>query len=318
MDINITKPLAQVVDKLEGWVSALLLMLPNIVVALLLMVVFFLTAKLLRRIAERTIGRLIQSDALKRLAVNLVGTAVIGVGLFVALSVLQLHKAVLSLLAGVGVIGLALGFAFQDIAANFMAGVLMLLRRPLRVGEIIKTNDYYGRVQRMDLRNIHLRTWSGQLVLIPNKEVYQKPLINYSRHDERRAELAVGVSYGEDLDHVEQLTREAVEQIDGRDTSREVEVYFTGFGGSSIDLVVRWWLEGTEESEAFVTRDAALKAIKRTYDAQDISIPFPIRTLDFGIKGGQPLSAVLGEGVQRAPRGNGESRVTPDPHTSPS
>ncbi|MCA9668018.1 MAG: mechanosensitive ion channel family protein [Myxococcales bacterium] len=292
------------IGKLQGWFNDLVLILPNFVAALLVMGVFVVAAKLLRRGFLRLFGRISERSALVGLGGTLVNVGVLCVGVVVSLEILHLEKTVMSVLAGVGVIGLALGFAFQDIAANFMSGVLILVRRPLRVGHLVKTGDYFGHVQAINLRNTIIVTLSGETVLIPNKSVFQSPLVNYSLTDERRVDVVVGVSYDEDLVEAQARAREAVEAIEARDGAREVEVFYSAFGGSSIDFQLRFWIDSPEESAYLAARSDAIIAIKRAFDAADITIPFPIRTLDFGADATAALA-------QLSPR-SGSSRAGSD------
>lgn len=302
---DIHQTFGAVLDKLQGWLEALVIMLPNLVAAIVVVALFYLAAKLVGGLAGRVLDKASSRRSLQNLGVGIAKLAVLVVGLVVALNILKLEKAVLSVLAGVGVIGLAIGFAFQDIAANFMAGVLLLIRRPLKVGDIVESNGFFGEVDLINLRNTAIKTPDGQMVLIPNKEVFQSPLTNYSVTGERRVTLGVGVSYGEDLERVREVALDAVSRVEERDTDREVELYFTEFGDSSINLELRIWLRSPEQQEYFTTRSAAVTAIKAAFDERDITIPFPIRTLDFGIKGGAPLHTMLeveGNGAQAASR----------------
>ena len=118
------------------------------------------------------------------------------------LSILQLDKAVTSILAGAGIIGLALAFAFQDIAANFISGIFISFRKPIKLGDVVKINDYMGKVEQINLRDTIILTFQGQMVIIPNKDVFQSPIENYSLLGRRRLDLVVGVSYGDDLEKV--------------------------------------------------------------------------------------------------------------------
>ena len=106
------------------------------------------------------------------------------------------------MLAGAGVLGLALAFAFQDIAANFMSGIFISFRKPINIGDIVKIKDYMGKVTEINLRDSVIRTFQGQLVIIPNKDIFQNAIENYSMWGKRRIDLAVGISYGDDLDKV--------------------------------------------------------------------------------------------------------------------
>ena len=215
------------------------------------------------------------------------------VGLFVALGVLGLDKTVTSLLAGVGIVGLALGFAFQDIAANFMSGLILSFRHPFRVGHLVQTQGFMGVVADISLRTTVLRQLTGEHVRIPNKDVLGNPLINFSAAGERRVDLEVGVSYGEDLERVREVALRAVESVAPRRQERPVELFYEGFGDSSIDFVVRFWIDFARQPDYLAARSAAVIAIKQAFDREGITIPFPIRTLDFAAVGGTTLPDAL-------------------------
>ena len=107
-----------------------------------------------------------------------------------------------------------MGFALQDIASNFVSGVLMALRKPIQIGDVIESNSHFGTVININLRSTINRTMQGQHVHIPNKDIYNKPIINYSEEGKRRIDLKCGVSYGDDLEKVKQVTIEAIQSIE--------------------------------------------------------------------------------------------------------
>lgn len=289
----------RVAEKLQDWSDHAIELIPNFVVALVIVLLFALLARFARKGARKLLERLTGNPPIARILGGVVGAVVLLIGIFFALGVLGLDKTVTSLLAGAGVIGIALAFAFQDLAANFMAGIYLSVKRPLRPGELVETNDSVGVVDHIDLRSTVLRTPDGQLITLPNKDVFENKLVNYSRLGERRVDLAVGISYGEDLPRAQQITRRAIEQHSCLQAEREVEVFYTGFGGSSIDLVVRFWIPFSRQVEYVAAVSEAVTRIKAAYNESDIVIPFPIRTLDFGIKGGTTLVEMLPAG--RAP-----------------
>lgn len=212
--------------------------------------------------------------------------------MFACLSILKLDKAVTSILAGAGIAGLALAFAFQDIAANFMSGILITNRKPLRVGDIVKLKDYMGKVTAVNLRDTVVQTFQGQLVIIPNKDVSQNPIENFSLLGRRRMDLTVGVSYGEDLEKVKQRTMDAVRDIPGLAPDQETTFFYTEFADSAINYTLRIWVISPEQPEYLRVQSEAIMRIKKAYDEAGILIPFPIRTLDFGINGGKALEEV--------------------------
>lgn len=287
---SFSKAYEMVSDKVEGWLSTAVKMLPNFLIAVIVVVAFWLLAKGVRKVSRKLMNKFSDNKSLINLTTTVIYVGTITIGTFVALSVLHLDKTVTSLLAGVGVIGLALGFAFQDIAANFVAGVLIATRKPFSIGDLVESNGYHGHVQEMNLRASVIRTFQGQDVIIPNKEVFTKPLTNYAIYPKRRIDLSVGVSYGDDLENVKKIAVKAVEALEVIEQDMGVSLFFTEFGGSSINFDIRFWVDEHEQSHFLEARSAAIVAIKQAFDKNDISIPYPIRTLDFGIKGGKELS----------------------------
>ena len=281
--LEVAEATASVWAKVTGWIETAIGMLPNMVVAILVIVLFVVIAKIIRGVMRKVLGRVVQSPQVSRLLQTLVYVAVVTIGVFTALSVLQLDDAVTSLLAGVGILGLALGFAFQDIAANFVSGILMAIRRPFQEGDIIDTSGITGTVQEVNLRSTIIRQFDGQVVFVPNKDVFGSPITNLYGAGERRVEVACGVSYDDDLEHAKQVAIEAMMDVPGRDESRKPAVFYTGFGGSSIDFVVQFWMKNTGDHGAYVQAHSdAIMALKSAFDQAGVEIPFPIRTLDAG------------------------------------
>lgn len=290
MDLN--KAFELVEKKLYAWLRELIRLMPNLLLAALIIIVGLYLSRLVSRFAKRIFDRLSHGAVLTNLFGSFVYLICVGVTLFAALSVLKLDKALTSLLAGAGIVGLALAFAFQDIASNFMSGILITVRRPLRIGDIVKIKDYMGKVHSINLRDTVVLTFQGQMVIIPNKEVLQNPIENFSLLGKRRMDLAVGVSYGEDLQRVLDVTMEAIAGIKGLSANDKATFFYDSFGDSSINFTLRLWVSTPEQPDYLTVRSQAIMCIKSAYDAAGITIPFPIRTLDFGIKGGQSLQDV--------------------------
>tara|TARA_R110001592_G_C13151154_1_gene748159 strand:+ start:1769 stop:2686 length:918 start_codon:yes stop_codon:yes gene_type:complete len=294
MDFGINDAANIVSTKLKGWLEALTSMLPNIVVALLVLTIFYALSRLVKAGFRKLISKFSDQPAIVGLFSTIMSLLTIVVGLVVALNVLQLTQAVTSLLAGAGIIGLALGFAFQDISANFISGVIMAFKKPIVVGDIIETNGYTGFVERIDLRSTLIRTFQGLHVIIPNKDIFQKPFTNYTRTHIRRIDLEVGVSYGDDLDKVTEVVEKAVATNSYLVDGEPIKLVYEEFGSSSINFKVMFWIEYNPQKPMYLeAKSEAIVAIKKAFDENDITIPFPIRTLDFGIKGGEKLSEQL-------------------------
>ncbi len=287
--MDLQKALELIQSKLMEWLKDLVRMLPNLILAIIVLFLGIYLSRLFRNIVSRMVHRLSHGKVLTNLFSNFVFIFCIGISIFAALSILNLDKALTSMLAGAGIAGLALAFAFQDIAANFMSGILITLRKPLRIGDIVKVKDYMGKVMAINLRDTVILTFQGQMVIIPNKEVAQNPIENYTMLGKRRVDLTIGVSYGEDLEKVKEVTLKAVEQIPGLSPTEPITFFFTEFADSSINFSLRLWAATPEQPEFLRIQSHSIMSVKKAFDENDITIPFPIRTLDFGIKGGQKL-----------------------------
>jgi small conductance mechanosensitive channel len=153
-----------------------------------------------------------------------------------------------------------------------------------------------GKVVTINIRDTVIKTFQGQLVIIPNKEIFQKSLENFTASERRRIDLTVGVSYGENLDEVKQVTLQAVKEVTLLDPEHPPRLFFEEFADSSINFTLQLWLTHTEQPMFLQARSEAIMLIKKAFDENKITIPFPIRTLDFGIKGGEKLSDVMKDG----------------------
>lgn len=283
MDLNNAFKL--IVEKLSFWVHQFILLLPNIALAAVIMTLGIIVSKVVRKYIRKIFRRVFNNEALINLFTSLVYIFLLGITFFAALSILQLDKAVTSILAGAGILGLALAFAFQDIAANVMSGIVISIRRPLHIGDIVKIKEHMGVILEINLRDTVINTFQGQMVIIPNKDLLQNPIENYSLMGKRRMDLTVGISYGEDLDRVRDITLQAVEDIEGR-TNDDITLFYEGFGDSSINFILRIWVNTAEQFDFLQVRSDAVMRIKKVFDQHNITIPFPIRTLDFGVTEG--------------------------------
>lgn len=284
-----------ITDKLTNWWELIVSMLPNFLLAIGVLALFILGARFVRKGLKKLLDKTYKNKELSNVLVKIVNVAVIVTGMMVALSILELDKTVTSVLAGAGIIGLALSFAFQDLAANLISGFVMAAKNPFEIGDVIQVKDYIGEVKEIQLRSTLIQTFDGNEVRIPNRILFENPLINFYETKSRMVQLAVGVSYAEDLEKVEKVTKEAIENLPVSLEERDVQVIYKVFGGSSINLEVRYWVDYEDYYHYLKGISEGVKSIKSAYDNNGITIPFPIRTLDFGIKGGKTLTKSLNE-----------------------
>lgn len=297
MSLGLIGDVAGIVQsEIQNWIKNGIELLPNIVVAIVLAILLAILARYFKRYSLQLLNRFTGEKEVNKFLSSIFTGIIILVGAFVILGILNLDKTVTSLLAGAGIVGLALGLAFQEPIINTISGVLMSVRELYNLGDLVETNGYLGKIKEVHLRSTTLRQLSGELVTIPNKLIIQNPLKNLSISGERRVDIECGISYGEDLRQVRKVALSAIEStIEYRMKNKPVEFYFTGYGDSSIDFVIRFWIDLCEQSDFFDTRSRGVIALKEAFDREGITIPFPIRTLDFGIKGGKVMSNDLSE-----------------------
>lgn len=265
--------------EVAAWGRTAIRYIPKLAVAILVLFLFAFLARWISRLVVRGFDRFSDNHSVINLTGAIIRVLIMALGLFIALSILQLDKAVTSLLAGAGVIALAVGFAFQDLTANFISGTMIALSRPIRVGDMVETNGYTGKVLDIKLRSILIDNGQGQTIEIPSKDVFQKPVINYSKTGLRRLEVSYGISYADDLNRAQQIAMEAIRALPFVRTDKAVEVHYRSFTLENVQGFVWFWLDQTKSNPPLATSEA-IKALKAAFDQNDILMMFPPHTYD--------------------------------------
>ena len=279
--------------KLEHWLVETIKLIPNLIVAFITLLCFIFIANIGAKLFTNLSNKIVESNEVTSLLASIVKVAIATIGFFVALDFIGLQGTVTSLLAGAGILGLAIGFAFQDMTENLISGITMSIRKPFKIGDIVKSNDVMGTIVKINLRNTLVETFSGQHVMIPNKMVFRNILTNYSRKGQRRIEIPVGISYADCPEKAAQVITSALNKKPYISNREDTAVYATDFADSSVNLLVWFWIDYPGEYDYMQTKTDGLITIKDALTQADIMIPFPIRTLDFAVKGGQSLSSVI-------------------------
>lgn len=266
-------------ERLVSWYEIVIKSIPNIIASIFIILIFIFLAKIARKVFSKVLPRISKNEAVTSLLDTIIYFIIILIGFFVSLEILHLDKTVTSLLAGAGVLGLALGFAFQEIASNFVSGIFIAFREPYKLGDIVQLDQHFGKITNINLRTTSITTFQGLEIIIPNKHMFTKPFTNFTTTPKRRIDIEVGVSYEDDLEKVEKVTKEALLNINEIIKDEEPEVFFKEFADSSINLVARIWIHYPENQAFLKARHKAIINIKKHYDKNGISIPFPIRTI---------------------------------------
>ncbi|MEQ8716716.1 MAG: mechanosensitive ion channel family protein [Acidimicrobiales bacterium] len=240
-------------------------------------------AIVLSPIVRRIVVSVFERSGSDPLIANLVGRlsvyTTILVGLVYALE--ELGVAIGPVLGALGIAGIAVAFALQDILANFVGGVIIQLRRPFTTGDEISSGGHIGTVVSVDARSVMIRTLDGEIVHIPSSMVIKEPLVNYTAESQRRTTLMVGVAYDTDLTRAEEVLLEATTSVAGVRNRPAPQALVEQFGESSIDFAVRFWHDA-HIGDMWKIRHEVATAVKRGLDDAAITIPFPQRVHWFG------------------------------------
>ncbi|MGA9269293.1 MAG: mechanosensitive ion channel family protein [Lutimonas sp.] len=262
--------------------ESFLLHLPELVLALTLFAISFFVSRVVYRITSKLLKNRVSQLSVARLISKTASAAVIFLGLFMALNAMNLGKSLNGLLAGAGISGLIIGLALQGTLSNTISGIVLSLRKNIRVGDWIETNDFKGEVIQITLNYLVLKESDNNIVVIPNKTILESPMKNYSQTSKMRVVLECGISYDTDLEKVREITTNLISKRFGSERIKETpEFYFTEFGNSSINFMCRFWIYGESGLAKLKARSELIIELKKAFDEHNIQIPFPIRTLEF-------------------------------------
>ncbi len=253
-------------------------LLPGIVFAIIVLALTRTAANLVRRVVRKVSVKTLKSLSLQSLLTqtSFAATWVLGILFACTLAFQDLGFADIIGLLGLG--SVAIGFAFQDIFKNFLAGILLLLQEPFSLGDQIVVGEYEGTVEEIALRSTQIRTYQGVLVVVPNSIVFTSPIKVMTGKPQRRTDLAIGVDYNTPLPMAVKTLTDAAKTVSEVYPSPSVEVDITGFGDSAINMVVRYWTHPEQKSVRRIQTQMML-ALKQACDEANINIPYPIHTV---------------------------------------
>ncbi len=279
MEEQINESVSKLSDKLSGWFDAIVLNLPNFLIAVIVFVFCFWLSRNLESLTNRFLKKYIRQPSVRGLISNVLSIVLIMLGLILALAVLNLDGVLKSLLAGAGIAGLAISLALQGTLSNVFSGLYLAIKDEIKVGDWVETNGYAGKVVEIGLRNTKIKEADNNIVVIPNKMIVDNPFKNHGLTERIRSTVTCGVGYESDLKKVKEITINAIKELFPPAEGENIEFYYTEFTDSSINFMVRFWVDGKEKLTALEVKSMAIMKIKEVFDRHDINIPFPIRTL---------------------------------------
>lgn len=250
--------------------------LPRLGVAITMVVVGWMAARLLRALLRHRWCRT-QTPSFAEVMSRVTGWAVVAVVTLFALAVTFPSVRPVDLLAGLGFFSVAIGFAFQDILENTLSGILLLFRQPFRSGDQIEVREHAGTVEAITIRETRITTFDGQLVIIPNRDVYKSAIVVQTAYPSRRAEFTIGIAYEADPIDACRRAEDAV-RATAAATTPAPRAFVSELGASAVELTVWFWTPA-RRADLLALRHEAMVAVTRSFDAAGIEMPSEIVSL---------------------------------------
>ena len=245
---------------------------PKLILAVIALFLGFKLAGYVKRLFEKALEKREFDPTLRPFLTNLVGWLVKILVLLSVAGVVGIETT--SFIAVLGAAGLAVGLSLQGTLANFAGGILLLILKPFKVGDVIDTGNFMGTVEEIQIFYTKIATFQNRLVVIPNAQLSNGSITNYSAKDVARCDMVFGIAYGSDLLKAKKVLTEMVE-ADERCLKDPAPLIAVGaLGDSSVDILCRPWT--TIEDYWTVNRDFQEK-VKLRFDQEGIEIPFPQR-----------------------------------------
>jgi small-conductance mechanosensitive channel len=274
--------IAPAVARAQSVVNGLIGALPSIALAVIVFGLFFLAARGIKTLAARVTETRWHAHnnagtAIGRLAQGLV----VFVGLLVSLSVALPTFKPGDVVQVLGISSVAIGFAFRDILQNFLAGLLLLVTQPFRIGDQIVASGYEGTVEEIQTRATFIRTYDGRRVVVPNADLFTDTVVVNTAFAHRRLEYDVGIGYGDAIEDARRAILGAVTGVTGVLAQPPPDVLVVDFASAAVKLRARWWIEPPKQADALDSRDQVLTAIRAALSDQGIDMPFPTQQILF-------------------------------------
>lgn len=271
MNFQLTEATGAVQAMVNGFVERL----PYIAVALVVFVLFYLLALAVRGGARAFARREQRRHNLGLVLGRLAYGGMMFLGLLTALVIAIPGFTPGQLVSILGLSSVAIGFAFRDILQNFLAGILLLLSEPFRIGDQIVVNGFEGTVEEIQTRATFMRTYDGRRVVIPNSNLFTNSVTVNTANQKRRLEYDVGVGYGDDIARAKDIMLETMRGTPEVLAEPPPEALVVRLADSSVNIRIRWWVQPPRQLDVFISQDAVLQRVVGALRAAGVDLPFP-------------------------------------------
>ena len=271
--------LSDATSSLQVMVASFVQRLPQIVIGIIVFFIFFFAGKLLRNLVRKIAERNKQHYSLGLVLGRLAQGTIVFIGLLIGLVIAIPTFTPGQLVNVLGLSSVAFGFAFRDILQNFLAGILILLSEPFRIGDQIKINDYEGTVKEIQTRATFIHTYDGRTVVIPNSNLFTNSVTVNTANEKRRLQYDVGIGYSDSIAHAKQVMLDVMNGIDEVLKEPAPDALVVDLAGSSVNIRVRYWISPPRQTDVLHVQDKVLESIKSALTKAGIDMPFPTQQI---------------------------------------
>ena len=263
-------------DALQEWFTSFVTFLPNLISGIVIFILTIIGSGFIAKWVQKLIKKRVENIEILQLIFRVTRWSVLIVGTILALD--QVDFDVTGFIAGLGIVGFTIGFALQDIAQNFISGIMLLYRQPFNIGERVIVADFTGEVKEINVRDTVIETLDGELVIIPNREVFENPIVNLTHTRIRRRTIVIGLGYEQDADRAEKLFLDTIKSTPGVETDPAPTIRADSLGDSALKLEALFWIN-QQEHDFLQVHSRVVKAILRTAEENNINLPYPVQTV---------------------------------------
>lgn len=276
MSLLLQSPTQTIQDSLSSYYHEFLKILPRVALAILVIILGILLAQVLTSFYKRRFQQKSEDPLMSKFLAQAVKIILVIITIMIALRVAGLDGIATGLLTAVGGGAIILGFAFQDIGKNFLAGIILAFNRPFNINDTIKIDDIFGKVKELSFRYAHIKTFDGRDIYIPNSDVLTKPVENYTADGFYRVDFTVGIGYEDDIEAAKRVIQEILDNNKEivRDADHENFVIEDELAASTVNLKVFFWVDTVDYRRASrILRGLIVKEVKEALGKGDFNLP---------------------------------------------
>ncbi|WP_194850794.1 mechanosensitive ion channel family protein [Nonlabens antarcticus] len=260
-------------EKIDSWLDGFVKILPNVLIAIGIFILIFYVAGWLGKTIRKQLKKRNRSNFGEVLG-SFTKWIMIIFGFAVCITIIAPSLSFGDLIGGLGVSSVAIGFAFQDILQNWLAGILILTRQPFKIGDEIEVNGMKGRVDRIETRATVITTYDGVDIVVPNNDIYTNAVKVITAHEFIRSQYDIGLGYDQPYNEAVKVIRETLDSIEGIAHDKPIDVLNWDQADSWLTIRIRWWTD-SKRGNVVKTFSEVIGKTQHALDDAGINLPFP-------------------------------------------